>query len=175
MKKIGLLFKDIAGNRIKNSLADSNSALIVKYLGLSSPDLSTLRQALKNVNAHLFVVKNSVARRSIENSQLESLNKLVEGPCGLVFVKGELVDVCRLLYNFAKGHESLKLEGGFLKDRILDKEDIDTLARLPTKEVLRLGAVMVLKSPISGLVCALSQMLQKLVWCLKSIKDKKAN
>jgi large subunit ribosomal protein L10 len=175
MKKIGLLFKEIAGNRIKTKLKESNSTLIIKYAGLSSPDLSGLRQTLKNANAHLFVVKNTVGRRTFKNSRLESLVKLIEGPCGLVFVKGELVDVCRLLYNFAKEHESLKLEGGFLKERILDKKDIDTLARLPSKEILKAQVVMTLQSPISRLVRVLNQTLTKLVWCLEQIKNKKGS
>ena len=48
MKKIGLLVKEISENRIKNKLKESSSVFIIKYSGLSSPDLSTLRHALKH-------------------------------------------------------------------------------------------------------------------------------
>ena len=99
--------------------------------------------------------------------------KSVEGPCGLVFTKEEPVVTSRVLYDFSRQHEQLKLEAGFLEDRVLDKKDIETLARLPSKEVLRYQAVVVLKSPITGLVFVLKQILTKFVYCLDQIKNKK--
>lgn len=175
MKKIGLLFRGIAENRIKNNLKESNSIFIIRYLGLSSPDLTVLRHSLKNAKACLFVTKNNVARRALKDSGLEQIVNRIEGPCGLIFVKDEPVEPSKVLYNFSKEHEQLKLEGGFLKDRILEKKDIEVLAKLPSREVLRAQAVMTLKSPISGLVMVLSQTLRKLVVCLDQIKQKKGN
>src|SRR3989338_10042646 len=175
MKKIGLLFKGVSENQIKDSLKESNALFIVKYSGLSSPDLSALRQNLKNSNAKLFVVKNSVARRALKNCVPETLIKSVEGPCGLVFVKDEPVGTSKVLCNFQKEHEPLKLEGGFLKDKVLEKKDIEALAKLPSREVLRAQVVMTLNSPISGLVITLNQVLAKIVYCIDQIKQKKTN
>jgi len=174
MKKLGLIFKETSQNRIKNYLKDSNTVLIIKYSGLSSPDLTTLRNNLKNSNATLFIIKNSAGRRALHDSGLEALVDKVEGPCGLVFVKDEPVDTSKVLYNFAKDHEQLKLECGFLKDKIIEKKDIELLARLPSKEILRAQVVMALNAPISGLVMALNQIISKFVYCLDQIREKKA-
>lgn len=174
MKKIGLLFKDISEKQIKENLKESESVFIVKYAKLPSPDLSSLRQSLRGINAQLFVVKNSVARRAIKDSSLSSLLAILEGPCGMVFIRSEPVAASRLLCNFSREHEQLKLEGGFLNDRILTKNDIEALAKLPPKEMLRLQAVIALKAPISGLVMVLHQALQKFVYCLDQIKEKKS-
>jgi large subunit ribosomal protein L10 len=132
-----------------------------------------LRQSLKNSHASLFVVKNSVARRALKNSSLESFIETVEGPCGLIFVEEEPADTSRILYNFSREHQQLKLEGGFLKDKILTRIDIEKLASLPSKQVLRVQAVLALKSPIVGLIMVLNQTLRKLVYCLDQIKNKK--
>jgi len=175
MKKLGLLFKEISENRIKNNLKESGAVLIVKYSGVSSPDLSTLRQSLKGIDATLFVVKNSVARRAFKDSGLEPVVKSIDGPCGLLFIKEDPVETSRVLCNFQREHGKLKLEGGFFKDRILEQKDIVTLSRLPAKQVLRAQAVMVLKSPITGLVIVLNQTLRKFVYCLEQIKNKKAS
>jgi len=174
MKKIGLIFREISENRIKDHLKKSESFFIIKYAGLSSPDLTALRSSLKNSKANLFVVKNTVARRALKDSALESVIKSIEGPCGLVFVKEEPIDASRILFNFAKEHERLKLEAGFLKDKILGTKDIEALAKLPSKEVLRAQAVYVLKSPISKLVLVLNNTLRKFVVCLDKIKEKKS-
>jgi len=174
-KKLGLLIKEISENRIKNTLKQSNALFIIKYSGISSPGLSTLRHNLKGANATLFVVKNSVARRALKESGLAALIPSVEGPCGLVFAKDEPVGVSKVLFDFSKGNEQLKLDGGCLQDKILEKKDIEILAKLPSKQTLRAQVVMALNSPISGLVITLNQVLAKFVYCLDQIRQKKTS
>ncbi|MDD5568218.1 MAG: 50S ribosomal protein L10 [Candidatus Omnitrophica bacterium] len=175
MKKIGLVVKEASESRIKNTLKDSGTVFIVKYSGVSSPDLCSLRQILKGASASLFVVKNSVARRAFKDSTLEPLVKNIDGPCGLIFIKDEPVAASQVLCNFTKEHEQLKLEGGALSDKIIEKKDIEHMAKLPGKEVLRAQVVGALNSPISGLVITLNQVLAKFVICLDQIKQKKTS
>jgi large subunit ribosomal protein L10 len=172
MKKLGLVFKEVSENRIKETLKKSDAVFIVKYSGVSSPDLSTLRQTLRSSKSSLFVVKNSVARRALGDSGLEALVKNIEGPCGLVFVQDEPVAVSQVLCNFVKDHEQLKLEGGSLNNKVLVKEDIEAMSKLPSKEVLRAQVVVTLNSPISGLAITLNQILAKFVYCIDQIKQK---
>jgi len=172
MKKLGILFKETSQDHITDNLKESNAVLVIKYSGLSSPSLSALRQNLKSVDALLFVVKNSVAKRAFAGLGLESLIKTIEGPSGLVFVKDEPLSASRVLCDFLKEHEQLRLEGGLLKDKILDTKDIESMARLPSKEVLRAQAVAALNAPIFGLAMVLNQVLAKFVYCLEQIKQK---
>lgn len=173
MKKIGLLFREIAENRIKNSLKESSSLFIIKYSGLSSPDLTNLRQSLKNAGGTLFMVKNTVTRRALKTLKLDEVTNTIDGPCGLIFVKEEPVNAASVLYNFSREHAGIKLEAGLIEERVLNTKDIETLARIPSKEVLRAQLVMTLRSPIAGLVIALNQMLNKFIWCLEQIGNKK--
>ena len=173
MKKLGTIFREASENRIKGYLKDSQSVFIISYSKLSSPDLSTLRQLLKDVNAKVFVAKNSIARRALKDSGLDVVIKLIEGPCGLVFIKDEPVAVSKALCTFSKDHENLKLAGGFLQDKLLEGKDIQALSRLPSKDVLRAQVVMTLKSPITGFVMVLKGNLRKVVYVLQQIKEKK--
>jgi large subunit ribosomal protein L10 len=175
MKKIGLIFKEASENRIKNSIKTTESVFILRYSKLSSPDLTALRRSLVGSNANFFVVKNSVAKRAFKDSGLDGLIKAIEGPCGLVFIKEEPVAVSKIIANFSKDHDQLKVEGGIFKDMILKKEDIDRLARLPGKEFLRAQVVMTIKSPLTGLAAVLNNTLRKFVICLDQIKQKKGS
>lgn len=175
MKKIGLLIKEKAEDTIKNKFKESGGVFIVKYSGLSSPDLSALRQNLKNQQARLFVAKNSVAKRALKDVGLDALCNKIEGPSGFVFVKDEPVSASRLLCDFCKVHEHLKLEAGILQDRILEKKDIEALAKLPSKDALRAQVVMTLNAPISSFVIVLNQVMRKFVCCLDQIRNKKNN
>lgn len=174
MKKIGIIFKETSENRIRTALKDSNCFFVVKYSGVASPDLSGLRTSLKSSNASLFVVKNSVARRALESSGHKDTVKNIEGPCGLVFVQDEPVDASKVLYEFTKKHKELILQGGFLKDKVLEQKDIEELAKLPSKEVMRAKLVMTLNAPISGFVMVLNNTLKKFVICIDKIREKKA-
>lgn len=173
MKKIGLVFKETSENQIRKTLKDTSGVFIVKYSGVSSQDLCALRQSLKQISAKLFVVKNSVARRALKASGLDTMLKAIEGPCGMVFAKDEPVAATKILYNFAKDHEKLKLEAGFMEGDLLDFKDIESIAKLPSMEVLRMRVVGTLKSPLSGLVIVLNSTLSKIVVCLEQIKKKK--
>ena len=175
MKKIGLLVKETSGSRIKDSFKSAKGLIIVKYSGVSSPDMSSLRKTLKGAGANLFVVKNSVARRAMKELGLNDLIGSVEAPCGMIFFKDEPVDTSRVLCTFRKDHDKLVLEGGILIDKLLTRKDIETMSKLPSKDVLRAQVVMTLNAPISGLVIVLNQTLKKFVYCLDQIKQKKSN
>lgn len=173
MKKLGLLFKEISENWIKNHLKESDSIFILKYSKISSPNFNILRQSLKNVDSTLFVVKNSVAKRALRNFKLDTLEKTITGPSGLVFVRGDPVYACRILCDFSREHENLRLEGAILKDKILNRKDIEALWRLPSREVLRLQTTIALKSLLSRLAWSLNHTFKKLVYSLEQIKNKR--
>jgi large subunit ribosomal protein L10 len=175
VKKIGLIVKEASENRIKNNLKDAGAFFIVKYSGLSSPDLTALRQSLKVAGANMFVTKNSVFKRALKDCGFDTVVKDIEGPCGLVFVNEEPIAASKALYIFSKEHEQLKLEAGFLEDKVLGQEDIEALAKIPPKEILRQQLVMLLNSPISGLAMTLNRLLAKFVYCLDQIRQKKTN
>lgn len=172
MKKLGFIFREVSENRIKKGVTGSQGVFVIKYSGLSGPSLNTLRIALRGTGAELFVVKNSVARRALQDFNQEIL-PLVQGPCALVF-SPEPVTTSKALYTFAKENEKLVLEGGFMNSRLLARADIEFLAKLPSREVLLGQLVRTVKSPITGLVMVLKGNLRKMVFCLEQIRQKKS-
>jgi len=173
MKKIGQLVKETSANRIRDSFKASQGLIVVKYLGVSSPDMSTLRKTLKGSGADLFVVKNSIARKAMKELGLDDLIPSIHTPCGMIFFKDEPVDISRILCAFRKEHAKLILEGGLSQDKLLTLKDIEIMSTLPSKDVLRGKLVVTLNSPILKLVIVLNQTMKKFVFCLDQIKNKK--
>jgi len=173
MKKIGQLVKETSANRIRDSFKASQGLIVVKYLGVSSPDMSTLRKTLKGSGADLFVVKNSIARKAMKELGLDDLIPSIQTPCGMIFFKDEPVDISRILCAFRKEHAKLILEGGLSQDKLLTLKDIEIMSTLPSKDVLRGKLVVTLNSPILKLVIVLNQTMKKFVFCLDQIKNKK--
>ncbi|HOW42996.1 MAG TPA: 50S ribosomal protein L10 [Candidatus Omnitrophota bacterium] len=175
MKKISVLVKETSTTRIHQGIAGNNSFFIIKYSGLSSPAMSTLRIALRGANAELFVVKNTVARKALKDKVGEDVLKLIDGPAGIIFYKDDPVGASKALFTFLKDNEKLKIEGGFLQERMVTTKELEALSKLPTKDVLRAQVVFTLKSPITRLVMTLKGNMRALVCCLEQIKTKKAN
>lgn len=173
MKKLGVVVKEASAKEIKSSLKDSSSLFVIKYSGLSSFEISTLRQSLKESRAKLFVVKNAVARRALKDSGLDNLVKHIEGPCGLIFVQDEPVGTSGILCSFAKEHDKLVVEAGLSKNRFLDRKDIEAIAKLPPKDVMRAQLVSTLNAPIAGLAIALNQIIAKFAICIDQIRISK--
>jgi len=174
MKKLGFIFRETLENRIKQHLKSTTNVFIINYSKLTSFDMCQLRQALKGSRASLYVAKNTVAKRALKESGFEPLAHMLEGPSGMVFIQDEPVTASKALCDFSKDHENLKLAGGCLGEKIIGAKDIEALAKLPSKEVLRAQVVIGLKSPINGLVMVLKGNLRKLVFCLEQIKQKKS-
>jgi large subunit ribosomal protein L10 len=176
MKKLSTIFKEASETRIKKGLKDSEAFFVVKYSKLSGPDLNSLRKSLRGIDSEMLVVRNNTAKRALKGLANEAaLLDLVKGPSGFIFSKKEPVEASKVLYNFTKDHENLKLEGGFLKDKLISSKDIEALAKLPSREVLLTKTVMAMKSPITGFVFVLKGNLRKLVFCLEQVKQKKPN
>ncbi len=173
MKKLSTVFKEASENRIKKGLRESQGFFIIKYSKLSGPDLNALRKSLRGIDSEMLVVRNNTARRALKGLENEALFNLVQGPCGFVFSKKEPVETSKVLFNFTKDHENLKLEGGLLKEKLINSKDIEAMAKLPSREVLLTKTVMAMKSPITGLVFVLKGNLRKLVICLEQVKNKK--
>ena len=174
MKKIGQLVKETSGNRIKESFKASQGLIVVKYSGVSSPEMSTLRKTLKSSGADLLVVKNSIARKVMKELGQDGLIPSIETPCGMIFFKDEPVDASRILCAFRKEHAKLVLEGGVAQDKLLTLKDIELMSTLPSKDVLRAKLVVTLNSPIVKLVVVLDQSIKKFVYCLDQIKQSKS-
>ncbi|MCM8792374.1 MAG: 50S ribosomal protein L10 [Candidatus Omnitrophica bacterium] len=173
MENIGKLIKTISEKYIRERLEDVEGIFILGFSRISAPQLSMFRSMLNAHKARFMVIKNSIARRVFKSKGFEGLISVLEGPCGIVYVNGDSVAVAKIIFNFAKENEGLKIRGGVLKDTIIFSQEISQLATLPSREILYAQVVQVLRSPFNLLVMTLKEIPRRLVSVLNSIKDKK--
>ena len=172
MAKLGLIIKQEAERILRDKLQRcGNSFFIVKYSGLSASDLNLLRNSLSNIDSPFMVIKSSVSKRVFKSSQ--DLISYIDGPCGLIFVNKDLISTSRIVHKFIKENPSLEVKAGFLKDKIITREEIEALSKIHSLSALQSQVVGGLKSPIFGLVFGLKQIINKLVWTLGQVKEKK--
>jgi large subunit ribosomal protein L10 len=173
MQKLGRIVKETCEKDIRKNIDTSSCFFVVKYSGVASADMSNLRLTLKGTKSRMFIAKNSISRRVLNDIGLAEISAMLQGPCGFVFVKDDPSIAAKALYTFSKENKKMELEGGFLVKRVLSKNDVVTLANLPSKTVLYTKLVTTLSSPVRSYVWAVSGILKKFVIALDQIKQKK--
>lgn len=173
MIKVGRFLRSSIVEKLKKDIASCDNLFVVQYSGLGAVGLDLLRGALRASRARLLVTKNTLIRRALGDAQREGLNTFVDGPTALVFGCDDIADTSKVLTKFAQENQALILKGGFFRERILDKKDIEAIAKLPSCGALRAQVVLALKSPLAGLVFTLQGTLNKLVIVLEQIRIEK--
>lgn len=146
---------------------------VTGFKGMTSLDMNDLRRELDKVSMNYMVVKNRVAKLALERSDLSRVIGLMEGPIGFTFGKEAPEVISKILINFAKDHEALRIYGAITDGEIVNADHIKTIAMLPSKEQLLATVVFGLTLPMSGLVGVLNQVVSGFVNVLDRIKEKK--
>jgi len=134
----------IAG--LKEQLLDSQFVLRTRFTGLDVSSMTALRANLRNSGTGYKVVKNTLLRLAVEGTQYESLVEDLKGPIALAFSSEDPVATAKVLTEFAKDAECFTLEQAVLDGKALSASDIETLAELPSMDVLRAQFLGLLQS-----------------------------
>jgi large subunit ribosomal protein L10 len=145
----------------------------VDYRGISVPQVAELRAKLRESDATFKVVKNSLTERAADEVGAETLKALLEGPTALTFVRGDIATAAKAVADYGRATQLLPFKGGLMDGAALDPEQIRSLSRLPSLEVLYGQLVGVVASPIGGLVRSLGGLLGGLAVALGQVREKK--
>lgn len=154
---------------------EMKSAVFADFKGLKVKEITELRRLCHDNKISYGVAKKTLIRIAAKNAGLNFDPDSMEGSYALACGLEDEVAPAKVLADFAKKHESLKILGGILEGKMADKTVIGFLAKLPSKPELLAKLVGSLQSPISGLVNVLAGNLRGLVQVLNSYKDKKNN
>lgn len=154
--------KELVIKSLKNEFAQSNAAFLVGVKGLTVADLQKLRKDLRSNGGSLKITKARLMRIAAENDGSQDLNPFFKDQVGLVFSKNEPSSVAKVLYNFSKTKEALKLIAGVVESQLYDKQLLAEFAQLPSKEVLLAQLCGTLKAPIVKLAVVLDMITKKL-------------
>ena len=160
---------------LKDRFAQSVVTILADYKGLSVAKLTELRQKLKEQDASFKIVKNRLAKIAVKDTPREDLTASFVGTTAMAVSDTNPVGPARVLVDFAKDNDQLKLKSGYLDGKIIGVNDIKHLASLPSKEELIARLMGSLLAPASNLVNVLSQIPRQVVNVLSAIRDQKDN
>ncbi len=152
----------------------SQGFYLADFTGLDVPDVTRLRKRLRDEDIIYRVVKNRLALIAVKNAGIQGLEDVLQGPTGLASSESDPVAAVRLLHEFASETNGLpRIKGGFADGRVFREDQLETLALLPSREVLLGQLVSSVQSPLAGLVFCLGGLIQSLVLVLNEVAGKK--
>ena len=152
--------------------AQAQSAIAAEYTGLSVADMTTLRASARQAGIYLRVVKNTLARRALENTEFDCMRTALQGPLILAFSGDDPAAGARVMTDFAKQNDKLVIKVVALRNKLLTVADAERLAKMPTKDEA-IGILMaVMKAPVEKLARTLAEPANKLARTLAAVRDK---
>ena len=158
-------------DQIADQFQEASAIFAVDYRGISVAQAADLREKLRAADARFRVVKNSLSERAADQAGLESIKPMLSGPTALTFVNGDAAAAAKALNDAAREFNLLEFKGGLLDGSLLSADDVRSIARLPSRQVLYGQLVGMIASPISGLARGLNALVGGLAIQLQAIVD----
>lgn len=159
---------------LEDKVARSKSVFFTSYFGTGANEINELRAKFKENGSEYAVAKKTLVNLAFKNQNVEGVDTTaMEGEVATVFGYDDEVVPAKLLDEFAKGKDNIRILGGVLENKFITGEQVKALAKLPSKQQLLAQVVGTLNAPVSGFVNVLAGNLRGLVTVLKAVGDKK--
>lgn len=149
------------------------SAIAAEYRGLTVEDLTVLRKEARNNGVYLRVVKNTLAKRAVADTDFECMTEGFTGPLVLAFSQEDPGAAARVIHDFVKDHNDMIVRMVSISGKLLDPSEIKTLAKMPTYEQAISILMATMKAPVQKLASTLNEVPGKLVRTIAAIRDAK--
>ena len=159
--------------KLAEDIKNSKSVVFVDFKGLKVNDTRALKKDLRNSGASLKVAKKTLINLALEKAGVKIDARLMEGQIALAVSEADEVSPAKIIDGFSKKNKNIKILAGLLGSKIMKLEEIEALAKLPSKEELLAKLVGTLNAPISGFVNVLAGNLRGLVQALNAMAEKK--
>ena len=157
---------------LKEQIESANALLLTEYRGLTVEEITELRRSLRDVDASLAVIKNTLMQRAANDAGIAELDDLLVGPSAIAFVNGDVVAVAKKLKDASKQFPALVIKGGYMDGAPLDAAGASSLADLESREVMLSKIAGMLKSEMSRAAATFIATQSKFLSLLEAYKEK---
>ena len=156
-------------------ILNRNTALIfTEYSGLSVKELEELRGRIREIGGEFYVVKNSLAKRAIEDIGLPQLEGGLDGPTAIGVTDEDVTGLAKAIVDLARATKVVQVKGAVIDGEIFDSARVKILAALPPMPVIQAQLLSVLQAPASQIARALSGSVRQVVSVVKAYSEKEA-
>ena len=170
---IGLEDKKAIVAEVNETAISALSLVIADARGVTVDGMTALRKNARENRVTLRVVRNTLARRALEGTDYECVNSALVGPSLFGFSMEDPGAAARIFKDFAKENKNFEVKALAVGGQILGADQLDVLAKLPTRDQALSMLMSVMKAPVTKLVQTMNEVPGKLVRTLAAVRDQK--
>lgn len=170
---LNLTQKKALVEELRGSFQKAAILILTDYQGMTVEQVNDLRRKLKEIDIEYRVVKNTLLRMASQETDMAPVGDYCKGPTAVALGYGDPVAVAKVLTEFAKGNEKLNVKAGVMGGKLLDRDKIIALSKLPSREELLAKLLGTMNAVPTSFVRVLNGIPAKLVYALSAIKDQK--
>ena len=148
---------------VAGRLREAPSTVLVDHRGLDVAAEVDLRRRLREAGVEYHVVKNTLAGLAAADAGLDGLQRFLAGPTAVAFSLADVTGAARVIVEFARDHEHVKVKGGVVEGRVVAGVEVHALAALPSREVLLGRVALAMAAPLGAMAGLLGAPIRALV------------
>ena len=158
----------------RQQMAESTGFVMAEYTKLSVAQMQDIRQRSRAENSEVFVIKNTLFQRLLEESDVKAPGELLEGPRLIAFSHKDVPSLTKLFREIAQSYDEDRfvIKGGMIEGRIFDAAEAATVANLPTREELLAQVLRTINAPATQMAGVVAGGLRQVVNVIKAYADK---
>jgi large subunit ribosomal protein L10 len=164
--------KAIVAN-VNETANNALSLVVADARGCTVDALTGLRKQAREENVSMTVVRNTLARLAVKDTDFECATESFVGPSILAFSMEDPGAAARLFKEFAKDNKDFEVKALSVGGQLLAKEQLDVLAKLPTRDQAISMLMSVMLAPVTKLAQTLNEVPGKLVRTVAAVRDQK--
>ena len=147
-------------SELADTLSSSVAGVIVDYKGITVDEDTKLRKELREAGVKYAVVKNTILKLAAEK-ELSDIDDVLEGTTAIATSAEDHVAAARILSKFAESSKTFTIKKGFLDGKVIGVETVESLAKLPSKDVLLATVCNAFNAPIAAFARAMQALVEK--------------
>lgn len=155
-------------------LKNSEAVIVTDYRGLKVNEIQELRAKIREAEGSFSVVKNTLAQRALAEAGLPVPEDMLFGPIGIGFCGNNIPGVAKAITEFAKKNDEMVVKGGLMGNKIIDEAAVQSLAKLPSLDVLRAQLLGLINAPASQLAGVVAGGVRQVVNVVHAYSEKGA-
>ena len=140
--------------QLKKSLTDAKNFIVAQFQGITVQQDTELRQKIRATNSKYRVVKNTLAKAATKSTAAEQLANALKGPTSIAYNNSDPVALAKALTAYAKANPVFVFKTGMVEGRVINLDDLQAIASLPSKEELIAKLLFLLNAPAQRIAVA---------------------